>query len=244
MTHQTQLAASESVVLTPLPFHGHTLLTFAHKTDLRGRYDHAGHYVVLRPIVNALGLDWKSQYSRIMRDEVLSCVVVTTTCQLPGDNQKREHLCMPIDHMHGWLFGVSVKRVRPELRERLIVFKRECYRALYRHWHGLDAAPAIQSRKFWDRLRPHWRGIAELALAGLKNVQIAPRVARSAGSVGRCLRRMYEVGYLNPVEVFAARLKPATARRWAVSQPVALEWGRPALPGDAQMNLFTQEGRP
>lgn len=106
------------------------------------------------------------------------------------------------------------------------------------------AMPHIQSHKFWDRLRPHWRAIAELALQGLKNVQIAPRVARSAGSVGRCLRRMYEVGYLNPVEVFAARLKPATARRWAVSQPVALEWGCPALPGDAQMNLFTQEGRP
>lgn len=103
------------------------------------------------------------------------------------------------------------------------------------------AMPHIQSAKFWDRLRPHWRAIADLALAGLKNVQIAPLVERSAASVGRCLARMYEVGYLNPVEVFVARLKPATARRWALSKPVALGWGRPAQPS-LQGDLFVQEG--
>ncbi|WP_238945323.1 KilA-N domain-containing protein [Allofranklinella schreckenbergeri] len=105
------------------------------------------------------------------------------------------------------------------------------------------AMPHIQSAKFWDRLRPHWRAIADLALQGLKNVQIAPLVERSAGSVGRCLARMYEVGYLNPVDVFVARLKPATARRWALSKPVALGWGRPAAPS-LQGDLFAtqQEG--
>lgn len=104
------------------------------------------------------------------------------------------------------------------------------------------AMPHIQSAKFWDRLRPHWRAIADLALQGLKNVQIAPLVERSAGSVGRCLARMYEVGYLNPVDVFVARLKPATARRWALNKPVALGWGRPAAPS-LQGDLFaTSQG--
>lgn len=96
--------------------------------------------------------------------------------------------------------------------------------------HQQCAMPHIQSTKFWDLLRPHWRAIAELALVGCKNKEIAETLGRSAGSVGRNLRRMYEVGYLNPVAVFTARLKPATAARWATEKPVAMHWGRPLAP--------------
>lgn len=103
--------------------------------------------------------------------------------------------------------------------------------------HGEHAMPHIQSAKFWDALRPHWAPIARLALAGFKNVQIAAQVQRSVASVGRCLRRMFDVGYLNPVAVFKARLSPATAQRWSITKPVAAQWGR--IPGVdlAQMSL-------
>ena len=103
--------------------------------------------------------------------------------------------------------------------------------------HGEHAMPHIQSAKFWDALRPHWAPIAQLALAGLKNVQIAAQLKRSAASIGHCLRRMFEVGYLNPVAVFKARLKPATAARWAIAKPVAALWGRPAGSASAQLSL-------
>lgn len=93
--------------------------------------------------------------------------------------------------------------------------------------HRQYGMPHIQASKFWERLRPHWPAIAQLALAGRKNVQIAPLVGRSASSVGNCLRRMYEVGYLNPVEVFKARLTPSTAARWAIEKPAAAQWGLP-----------------
>ena len=96
--------------------------------------------------------------------------------------------------------------------------------------HAEHAMPHIQARKFWDLLRPHWAGIAALALAGWRNKAIAAQVGRSAGSVGRCLRRMYEVGYCNPVAVFKARLSPATAARWAIEKPVAARWGLPPVP--------------
>ena len=92
--------------------------------------------------------------------------------------------------------------------------------------NGQHALPHIQNLKFLDRLRPHWAEIARLALRGLKNKQIAVAVMRSAASVGRCLARMYEVGYCNPVEVFKARLKPETAARWAIQKPVAASWGK------------------
>ena len=100
--------------------------------------------------------------------------------------------------------------------------------------NGQHAMPHIQATKFWDALRPHWAQIAELALCGFKNKHIALAVQRSAGSVGRCLRRMFEVGYLNPVAVFKARLHPATAARWAIAKPLAAQWGRLAAPQPQQ----------
>ena len=100
--------------------------------------------------------------------------------------------------------------------------------------------PHVQNIKFWDRLRSHWAGIARLALTGLKNKAIAAEVGRSAGSVGRCLRRMYEVGYLNPVAVFQARLKPATAQRWALEKPMAATWGKPA-PQQALLDFIGEQ---
>lgn len=104
--------------------------------------------------------------------------------------------------------------------------------------HGEHAMPHIQSTKFWDTTRPHWAGVAQLALAGLKNKQIAQHVDRSAASVGACLRRMAVVGYLNPVEVFKARLKPVTAARWAIQKPLASTWGKPV--NNIQLPLFAE----
>ncbi len=96
--------------------------------------------------------------------------------------------------------------------------------------HQQHAMPHIQATKFWDLARPHWAAIAQRALAGLKNKTIAAQLGRSAASVGHCLRRMYEVGYCNPLDVFKARLHPATAARWAIAKPVAAHWGRAAAP--------------
>lgn len=93
--------------------------------------------------------------------------------------------------------------------------------------HKQETMPRIQSEKFWNLLRPHWAAIAQLALAGWRNKAIAPQVQRSPGSVGACLRRMYDVGYLNPVHVYTARLKPSTAARWALQKPIAAQWGLP-----------------
>jgi len=53
-----------------VPFHGHQLLTVKDGDTIR---------VAMRPICEAVGLDWKAQYNRINRHPVLStCVVMST----------------------------------------------------------------------------------------------------------------------------------------------------------------------
>lgn len=86
-------------------------------------------YVPVRPICDFLGVDWSSQRQRILRDPVLADeiqrVVVTTTHRGP-----QESLCLPLDFLPGWLFGINASRVREELREKVIRYQRECYRVL------------------------------------------------------------------------------------------------------------------
>ena len=102
-------------------------------------------HVALRPIVDALGVDWKSQHARIQRHPVLRTCVVVTTTQIPGDDQRREIVTLPLDKLDGWLFGINSNRVKPELRPRLIDYQRECFDVLARHFGRVAAVPAIET---------------------------------------------------------------------------------------------------
>lgn len=39
-------------------------------------------------------------------------------------------LCLPLDMVNGFLFGINANRVKEELRDRLVQYQRECYRVL------------------------------------------------------------------------------------------------------------------
>ena len=50
------------------------------------------------------------------------------------DGKNREMVCLPIEYLNGWLFGIDVNRCKPEIRETLIKYKKECYQALHDYW--------------------------------------------------------------------------------------------------------------
>lgn len=90
--------------------------------------------VAMRPIVDALGLDWGCQYRNISEDPVLkSTVVIMTT--VGADGKDREMLCLPLDYLNGWLFKINANRYRGDARrETIIRYQRECYRVLADHF--------------------------------------------------------------------------------------------------------------
>lgn len=90
------------------------------------------HYTAMKPICENIGLDWKSQFARIKRDEILSQGVVIIT--IPSNGGDQQMICLPIEYLNGWLFGIDVKRCKPEIRETLIKYKKECYQALHDYW--------------------------------------------------------------------------------------------------------------
>jgi hypothetical protein len=114
-----------------IPFHG---------LSLSAVLVNGAPFVAIRPICEALGINEAGQRQRINRDPALksvACVMHSTGT----DGKRYRMLCLPLDRLNGWLFGVDVARVREELRERLNWYRRECFEVLARHF-GLSRAPA------------------------------------------------------------------------------------------------------
>lgn len=90
-------------------------------------------YVFMRKVCENLGLDWSAQWRRIERDPVLGpSVAVMATEAVSGVT--RDQVALPLKYLNGWLFGVNVNRIKPELKERLIQYKRDCYEVLANHF--------------------------------------------------------------------------------------------------------------
>jgi len=97
-------------------------------------------YVAIRPVTDLLGLDWPSQYQRVQRDDVLSeeTKLLTVTS---ADGKQRDMLCLPLEFFHGWLFGVDVHRAKPELKEKLTRYRRECFLLLSQAFQSRALTP-------------------------------------------------------------------------------------------------------
>ncbi|WP_410685885.1 phage antirepressor N-terminal domain-containing protein [Avibacterium paragallinarum] len=117
--------------LQTIQFHNQSLVTFE---------QNGTHYTAMKPICENIGLDWTAQAQRLKRDEILNSTMVIITI-VAEDGKKREMLCLPIQYLNGWLFGIDVKRVKPEIRETLITYKRECYQALFDYWNKPKQQP-------------------------------------------------------------------------------------------------------
>ncbi len=89
-------------------------------------------YVVMKPICENIGLDWRSQLKRIKRNQVLNQgVVMMTTPSVKGD---QDSVALPLGMLNGWLMGVDANKVRPEIKDTLIKYQLECYDVLYQHF--------------------------------------------------------------------------------------------------------------
>jgi hypothetical protein len=103
-------------------------------------------YVPLKPIADFLGLAWSSQRQRTLRDNVMNKRAQNLTITAL-DGKQREMLCLPLDLLPGWLFGISVSRVKEELQEKLDRYREECFQVLWEAFQEgrLTANPNLEA---------------------------------------------------------------------------------------------------
>jgi len=86
-------------------------------------------FIPIRPLTETLALDRTAQFRRINRNRVLREVSRTVLIRGRGLNPQ-DMVCLPLDFLYGWLLGLEVDRIKPELQERVYLYQRECYRVL------------------------------------------------------------------------------------------------------------------
>ncbi len=72
-------------------------------------------------------------------------------------------LCIPLDYLNGWLFGVNASRVKADVREKLIAYQRDCYRVLARHFTAVSTFSSTGSTLAQAQVRAMGLAIAQMA---------------------------------------------------------------------------------
>lgn len=155
--------------------------------------------VPVRPLCKRLGLAWPPQYARIRRDPVPAEAAATVTVTVT-DGSRRPVVCLPADMLHGWLFGVSTGRVKPENREALNTYRRECFAVLWRAFQGGELgappppAPAGDAPSTLVQVRATALAVAALAEQQMgqeaRITTTEERLDRAAVVVGALARRV------------------------------------------------------
>ncbi len=107
-------------------FHNQNLQTFKHKGEP---------YVGMKSIVEGMGLDWASQYKKLITPEYerkFNCCVITMVAK---DGKNRDVLAIPLKKLNGWLFSINPNKVRTDLKEVIELYQEESFEALYNYWH-------------------------------------------------------------------------------------------------------------
>lgn len=87
------------------------------------------YWIALKPICEALNLEWTRQFKNVKNDEVLSQLLAEQP-MVGADNRTRKMISLPEFYVYGWIF--QIQSASPELLQ----YKWECYKVLYQHFHG------------------------------------------------------------------------------------------------------------
>jgi hypothetical protein len=89
--------------------------------------------VAVKPICEALGIDYSGQLQRIKEDPILGSTMELSP-MVASDGKTREMQCLPLKFAFGWLFRIDSRNVKEEAREALITYQMKVYDLLYTYF--------------------------------------------------------------------------------------------------------------
>ncbi|WP_407251647.1 phage antirepressor N-terminal domain-containing protein [Klebsiella oxytoca] len=104
-----------------VPFHGAHLYIVDHNGEP---------YTPMKPIVEGMGLDWKSQHKKLSQRFKKGMVEIT----IPSAGGAQAMICLALRKLNGWLQTISPNKVRTEIRDSVIQYQEECDDVLYEYW--------------------------------------------------------------------------------------------------------------
>ena len=171
-------------------FYGDKLTTALVKIE-----NHFQMYVPLRPVCDYLGLSWSGQRERVNRDPVLSQEAQFVRVTRPNKRGDPTVLCLPLEFLNGWMFGVSASRAKPVLQEKVIRYQRECYNMLWQAFQSKTPVTTDRAQSAslvaLEQIRERGLAIAHMAEQQIEMEQhVNTRLDRAAKVVGDIQRRL------------------------------------------------------
>lgn len=105
-----------------VPFHGSNLLIVNHKNEP---------YAPMKPIVEAMGMNWASQFKKLKASSLRWGVVMMT---IPSLDEHNQATCIPLRKLFGWLQTLQPNRIRSDIRDKVIQYQNECDDVLWQYW--------------------------------------------------------------------------------------------------------------
>lgn len=88
-------------------------------------------YTPMKPIVEGMGLDWAAQFNKLKQKFASTIAEITIVA---NDGKERLMTCLPIRKLAAWLYSISPNKVKPELRDTIIMYQNECDDVLWDYW--------------------------------------------------------------------------------------------------------------
>ncbi|MEY0408538.1 phage antirepressor N-terminal domain-containing protein [Providencia rettgeri] len=105
-----------------VPFHGNNLYV----VNYNGQP-----YVPMKPIVDGMGMDWASQFTKLKQKFSSTIAEITMVAE---DGKERNMICLALRKLAGWLHTISPNKVKAEIRDKVIQYQEECDDVLYEYW--------------------------------------------------------------------------------------------------------------
>ncbi|MCG3706420.1 phage antirepressor N-terminal domain-containing protein [Aliarcobacter butzleri] len=87
--------------------------------------------IVVKDICEHIGLRFRTQYEKIKADESFESKLIKV--QTRGGLQ--EVFTIPLSKLNGWLFNINPNKVKPEVKQKLIEYKKECFNVLNNYFN-------------------------------------------------------------------------------------------------------------
>lgn len=138
---------SNQITTQTLSFHGSDLITLKVEDVI---------YTAVKPIVEAMGLDWGGQQQKLSKSgDKFNCRDISMVAK---DGKIRQMLCMPLKKLNGWLFSINPEKVRADLREKVIQYQEECFLALWDYWtEGIARRDEVKNKMaLWEQKKAEY----------------------------------------------------------------------------------------
>lgn len=117
----TSLTLASQNCTINVPFHGTELYVVNYNGEP---------YTPMRPIIDGMGIDWASQFTKLKSRFAKGVVEIT----IPTAGGMQKMICLALRKLAAWLNTISPNKVKPEIRNRVIQYQEECDDVLYEYW--------------------------------------------------------------------------------------------------------------